>query len=86
MAEERLSANLAIKLVPLPVPAGVRLAQPPGLRQDGFRPASPPLPFSELSADDLRTLVQRFVNDVYTKAGVPADRIPKLGPHEQGGA
>lgn len=52
-------ATMRINIVPFPVPTGVVLQQPPGRREDGFRPAQE-LPLSRLDRETVEQLCDEF--------------------------
>lgn len=63
-----MSVKIELKLRPFPIPDGVTIDRPPGLRQDGFIPA-PVLKLGELDEETLEQLCEQFKDAVFKKAG-----------------
>jgi hypothetical protein len=69
-----MSVKIELKLRPFPIPDGVVIDRPPGLRQDGFIPA-PVLKLGELDEETLEQLCEQFREAVYKKAGKESPKL-----------
>ncbi len=74
---ETIDANIKRKLYPFDVPDHVRFEQPPASRGEGLKVA-PTIPLNEVSRDSLNELANRWLHDLYTKAGYSGRKIPHL--------
>lgn len=75
--------TMNIKINPFPVPAGVTLQQPPGQREDGFRPAKE-IPLDSLSRETVEQLCDEFKVSAlqrWDKAHASPQQIRDSRPH-----
>ena len=61
-------AEIAQKLAPFQTPNFVRVVQPPGQRQDGFK-ESPAIPLKDVPRETLEEMCADFRAEVMRKAG-----------------
>lgn len=66
-----------IKLKPFTTPNFAIFERLPGKRQDGITFDGEGIPIAELSADALFQLCEKFIKDVYQKAGKTAPTLVK---------